>query len=181
MSSCLITSGIVPTGCDQQSAGIRKDKIWAFNACEITSLSETVPGEIDDITLVALATGFKIDVHRNTPMFTETLVSGANSGDSYQQSFTFRIIDDSTATREAINEHKGADLVFAYKKKNGKFELVGEGEGLRMTENERTTGAIAGDDVGDLITFTGDGFERKAPYFFDTDEATTEATLDALL
>lgn len=179
--ACLITAGVTPTGCDQQSAGILKDKIWVFNASEITAYTETTPGEISALTLVALTTGFKIDVHRNTAMASEELVTGANSGDSYTQSLTFRIIDDSTSTRNNIDALKGADLVFVVKKKNGKFVILGQGEGLRLTENPKTTGAVAGDDVGDVLTFSGDGFENKFRYFFDTSEATTEVTLDSYL
>lgn len=178
---CLATEGIT-SGCDLSTAGINKEKIWILNASEITAYTQT-DATISDIVLASGgAAAFKLDIHKNSGIFTETLAGAENSGSSWNQSFVCRILTDTDAARTWINENVHTDLVFVVKKKNNNFEVYGQGDGLRLADGtERTTGAKAGDDSGNVLTFIGDSFETQAPYFFDTDIATTEATLDAYL
>ena len=177
---CLITAGIT-SGCDLATAGINREKIWVFNASEITAYTEA-GSTVSALTLEALKTGFKLDIHKNSGVFEETLQGAENSGASYNQSFTCRILTDTDTVRTAINDMKHSDLVFVVKKKNGNFELYGHTDGLRMGDGSlKSTGAKAGDDAGDVLVFLGDSFENKAPFFFDTSEAATEVTLDSYL
>lgn len=178
--ACLATAGI-DSGCDLSTAGINREGIWIFNASEITAYTQ-VDATVSALTLESLKTAFKLDIHKNSGIFTETLAGAENSGSSFNQSFVCRILTDTDAARTWINENIHTDLVFVVKKKNNNFEVYGQGDGLRLADGtERTTGAKAGDDSGNVLTFIGDSFETQAPYFFDTDIATTEAALDAYL
>lgn len=180
MAGCIIGSGIAG-GCDEAIAGILRDKIWIFNASEITAYTQ-VGSTVSALTLVALATGFKLDIHKNTGFLDQPLNAAANSGSSRSQALTVRILGADDATLTAIDSYKNADLVIVYKAKDGNFTVAGQGEGLRLGDGTvSNSGAVAGDDAGNLLVFTGDGFETLAPLFFDTDEATTEATLDSYL
>jgi len=179
--ACLATAGITST-CDLATAGINREKIWIFNASEITAYTQTAATVSDIVLASGGSAAFKFDIHKNSGVFEETLQGAENSGASHNQSFTCRVLTDDDATRTVLNDIKHADLVFVVKKKNGNFEVYGQGDGLRLGDGTlKSTGARAGDDAGDVLIFLGDSFETKAPFFFDTDEATTEATLDAYL
>jgi hypothetical protein len=71
-------------------------------------------------------------------------------------------------------------LVFGVKDKDGNWYIIGETDGVEMTENTKSSGAAAGDDSGDVVTFSGVN-RGKVKKFFDTDAATTESTIDGYL
>ena len=74
----------------------------------------------------------------------------------------------------------GTSLVFAVKDKNGNWYIIGETDGVEMSENTKTSGAAPGDDTGDVVTFSGVN-RGKVKKFFITDAATTETTIDGYL
>ena len=179
---CAIAGGIDTPLCASRFAapGIERDKLWVFNKEDIATITSTVTGEVDVITMVGVTVAFKIDVHKNSAMFKETLVTSEEAAPYYEQSLTAKVIATDTATMTAIEDMVDVDLVFVVKAKNGKFKVVGENSGVKLTVNEYETGKTAGDAVGDTLEWTGLS-NGKARFFFDTDEATSEVTLDALL
>jgi hypothetical protein len=179
---CAIVGGVDTPLCASRFAapGIERDKLWVGNKEDIASFASTVTGEIDVITMVATKVLFKIDVHKNSAMFKEELVSGEDAAPFYNQTLTAKIISTDTATMTAIEDMVDVDLVFITKLKSGKFKVVGEHGGVKLTLNEYDTGKVAGDAVGDMLEWTGTN-NGKARFFFDTSEATSEVTLDALL
>lgn len=180
MAECLVTAGWgCPTCAEKfQTAGIEKDEVWVGNHSEITAYGSIVDGEINALTFAQYKGLFKLCFHKDTAQITEELVAGTNAGYHYTQTFEGRVIDDSTVTRNAIEDMVGVDVVIIAKKKNGKYKLIGENGGVSLEGNVNNTGAATGDDVGDLLTWTGIGLGR-ARYFLDIDEATTKTTLDS--
>lgn len=180
MAGCVITAGIDTPACANRFAapGIERDKLWVINKEHVTAITSTVTGEVDVITVSSPA--FKIDVHKNSAMFKETLVTSEESAPYYEQSLTAKIIATDTASMTAIEDMVDVDLVFIVKAKNGKFKMVGEDSGVKLTTNEYETGKVAGDAVGDTLEWTGLS-NGKSRFFFDTSEAASEVTLDALL
>jgi len=108
------------------------------------------------------------------------LAVGENAASHYTQNFTGRVIDDSTAIRNRIEDFVDVDVVIIFKKKNDRFWIFGETGGIQLTENPKTSGATTGDDTGDMLIFTGVN-NGKHRYFFDTDAATTQTVLDGLV
>jgi hypothetical protein len=72
------------------------------------------------------------------------------------------------------------DLVLAFKQRNGKFRVIGQTGGVKLTEQVYDTGKTEGDAIGDTLVFTGVE-NGKAKFFFDTSETATKATLDSYL
>ncbi len=70
----------------------------------------------------------------------------------------------------------GTSLVALFKDKNDKYYVLGETDGLELSENAKNSGAAPGDDTGDVLTFSGVN-RGKAKKFFKTDAATTETTV----
>lgn len=182
MAGCLIAGGVTAGGCSDRfsSPGIEHEGIYLFNRSEVLSFTSTVTGEISALTLEAFKTAFKLDVHKNTALYTETLTVSDEAAPFYEQSLTARITATDTTTMTAIEDLVGVDLLIVSHVKNGKFRVIGEWGGVKLTENEYNTGTVAGDAVGDTLVFTGQA-NGKSRFFFDTDEATTLATLDAYL
>lgn len=182
MAGCVIAGGIDTPACADRFAapGIERDKLWVFNKEEIATITSTVTGEVDVITMTGVTTAFKIDVHKNSAMFDEELVASEDSSPYYNQKLSVKIIATDTATMTAIEDMVDVDLVFVAKVKNGKFRVIGENSGVKLTLNTYETGKTAGDSVGEMLEFTGTN-NGKARFFFDTSEATSEVTLDALL
>jgi len=177
---CVIAGGIDTPLCASRfsSPGIERDKLWVINKEHVSTITSTVTGEVDVITVSSPA--FKIDVHKNSAMFKETLVTSEEAAPYYEQSLIAKVISTDTATMTAIEDMVDVDLVFIIKAKSGKFKVIGEDSGVKLTVNEYETGKIAGDPVGDTLEWKGLA-NGKARFFFDTDEATSEVTLDALL
>lgn len=183
MAECLITAGWAGPSCDEtfNVPGIEKDKIYVGNKSRISALSGAVDGEIDAVSFVDIADGlYALTVHKDTASWTEELQVGANSGFYYNQTLTFRTIDTSTAVRNAIEDMVGTSLVFFVKDKNGNWAVLGETDGVELSEQTKGSGAAAGDDTGDVLTFTGVN-RGKSKKFFDTDAATTDSTLAGYL
>ena len=128
MATCVIGQGIDGADCNSRfsSPGIEKDKIWIFNREEVLSFTSTVSGEVSALTLEALKTGFKMDVHKNTPMYKETLVTSDEAAAFYEQEFSAKIIANDTTTRQGIEAMVGVDLMIIFKGRNNKFQIVGE-------------------------------------------------------
>ena len=179
---CLTAGGIDTPLCANrfQAPGIERDKIWMLNKEEIATITSTVTGEVDVITMTGVTTAFKVDVHKNSVIYDEELVTSEDAAPYYTQKLSAKIIANDTATMTAIEDMVDVDLVFVVKLKSGKFKIIGEDSGVQLTLNTYSTGKVAGDAVGDMLELTGIS-NGKARFFFDTDEATSEATLDLLL
>jgi len=182
MAACAITNGWDCPDCTDRFnvPGIQRDEVWIANHADITAFVSVATGEVSDLTFATYKGLKKICFHKDTGSFAEELVRAANAGSHYNQTITGRVIDDSTATRNAIEDLVDVPVVIITKKKNGKFIIAGETGDLELNENTKGTGATTGDDTGDVLTFTG-SHPGKTRYFLDTDEATTQAALDALV
>ncbi len=182
MAGCAIAGGVDAAGCGDRfsSPGIEHESIYMLNRNEVLSFTSSVTGEISALVREATKVAFKLDVHKNTAIYDEKLVTSDESAPFYEQSLTARITATDTATMTAIEDMVGVDLLIVAHVKNGKFRVIGEWGGVKLTENEYSTGKVAGDAVGDTIVFTGQA-NGKSRFFLDTDEATTLAELETYL
>jgi hypothetical protein len=182
---CNIVAGITPTGCEQALPGVQNRRIWAMNFSDVTSFAYGSDNAVvTGITLESGKYAYKFDAHKNTVQFNEELQSAANSGDYYNETFEFRVIDDSLETLQASRGLLGSDLVFVTQKKNGNFYVLGTTEGLKLGDNTvHASGAAPGDDAGRMFSFAGVE-TNMSPMFRAAgvdSEADAIAYLDALL
>ena len=182
MAECVITAGWTGPSCDNtfNVPGIEKDKIYVANKSEISAFTSSVTGEIDGITFDTYKGLYAVTVHKDTASWSEELQVNANSGYYYNVSLSFRTIDNTTAVRNAINDMVGTSLVFVVKDKNGKWHVIGETDGVELSEQTKGSGAAPGDDTGDVLTFSGVN-RGKVKQFLDTNETTSDATLAGYL
>jgi hypothetical protein len=163
---CNIAKGITPTSCEQTLPGVKAQRIWAMNWSDIDSLTYASDGAV--VTAITLGAGkyaYKFDAHKNTPQFNEEHQSADNSGDYYNETFSFRVVDDSLETLISARGLLGSELVFVAQKKNGNFYILGTTEGLKLGDGTmHESGAAPGDDNGRMFSFTGIG-TNQSPMF----------------
>ena len=183
MAECKIAAGVTGASCAARfsSPGINHDDIYIFNHSEISAYTSSVTGEVSALSFQpTYEVGFKVAVHKDSGIYTETLQVSEEGAAYYEQSLSAKIIANDTDTRNAIEGFVGVDVVIAFKQKNGKYRIIGEAAGVKLSENVFDTGKVAGDGTGDTVVWTG--IENgKARFFFDTSEATTKTTLDGYL
>ena len=99
--------------------------------------------------------------------------------DTYDHSFDAVAVDVSQVAREEIEKMSFTKVCWIVQRKDGKYELLGYGSGMRLTAFPYV--------VGEGLPFTtatdpDEPGENKAPVeIFDTDAATTDALIDSLL
>jgi len=181
---CIISQGVSTPACGDRfsSPGINREDIWVFNHSEISAFTAGAQtGEISAITFSpSYEVGFVVATHKNSASFLEELQTSEEAAPFYNQTFTARIIANDTVTRNAIEDMVDVDLVIVFKQKNGKFRIIGESGGVKLTEQVYDSGKTAGDAIGDTLVFSGVE-NGKANFFFDTDEATTKTTVESYL
>jgi len=179
MADCLITTGWSCPDCTSKFniPGLERNELLIANKSEISAFTSATEGEVSAITFDTYKGFYRVCAHKDTASWQENLVVGANSGNHFTQTVTFRTIDPSTGVRNAIEDLVDVDVVVAVKSKRGDWWILGEDAGLRLTSNDKDSGAATGDDQGDLLTFSGVAL-GKARKFFITDAATTETTID---
>lgn len=179
MAECKITTGIDAPDCASKflEPGIKKENIYLANKSEIT-LTKDANDVVTGWTFDQYKGFIQVTAHKDTALWSEELVVGQNSGSYYNQTFTFRTIENSNTTKEAIEDMVDVDLVVILHEKPGRFVLLGETGGITMTENTAGSGATGGDDTGNLVTFTGTN-NGKHLIVLDTDEATTLTAIEA--
>lgn len=182
---CNIAQGITPTGCLQTLPGINPTRIWAFNYSDLSSLTAGTNGSnYAGIVLKPGAFAYKFDVYKNSANFTEEVQAADNSGDYYNQTVNFRVVDDSLETVLATQGLLGSELVFVMEKRNKRFYVLGDLEGLKFGEGSmHESGSAPGDDNGRVYTFLGI-VENNAKQLIvggTYNEAANIAALDALL
>lgn len=184
MAGCLITQGVDTPACGDRfsSPGINRDDVWIFNHTEIASFTTGAQtGEVSAITFSpSYEVGFILATHKNSGQYVEELQTSEEAAPYYNQTFSARIIASDTTTRNAIEGFVDVDVVIVFKQKSGKFRIIGEEGGVKLTENMYDTGKIAGDSIGDTLVWTGQE-NGKARFFFSTSEAATKTVLDGYL
>lgn len=181
MAECLVTAGIAANDCTEKFGvpGI-EDKFYIANHSEVTAYSETVPGEIDALSFTS-GKGVKEVFYKDaTGSYIDSLVSDSPSGFYYNQNLTVRVTNKLTATRNSIEDMVGVNVVLIVEDADGKWKIFGETKGLKLTVNDNNSGTVAGDEAGDLLTFTGINL-GKIKEFLATDKATTDALLSGYI
>jgi len=182
MAGCKITTGIDPAACGDRfsAAGVSRLDVYFFNKEDITAFTAGAnPKEISALVLASTTQGFKVTFNKETSMGAHEGTFDSN-GNYYTETFEGKILDESSATNKAIEDMVDIDLVIIFRSKSGKYYIYGQSSGVKLTGDAFSTGATTGDERGATLTFTG--IENARPdEFFDTDIATTKATLDTYL
>lgn len=179
MASCAITAGITSPACADKffTPGVQVSNIYMANYKEIASFSES-GNEISAISFDTYKGLYQLEIHPDSGEPSEELTTGGQAGSYYTQTFEARIMNTDSTTIGIIEDMVDTPLVLLTKTKKGDWLLLGRDGGITMSANTKKVGKTAGDEVGDMLTFTGVN-NGKMSLFFDTDAATTQALIES--
>ena len=182
MAACKITSGIDAPACGDRftAAGVSRLDVYFFNREDITTFTAgALDKEISALVLASTTQGFKVTFNKETAMGAHEGTFDEN-GNYYTETFEGKILDESSGVNKSIEDFVDIDLVIIFRSKSGKYYVYGQNSGVKLIGDTFSTGATTGDERGATLSF--EGIENQRPnQFFDTDDATTKATLDSYL
>ena len=178
MAGCVISTSILRAACGDRfgQPGISQDDVWISNFDDLEGNTRTaLKKEISALDYITGKQAYKFAMEKNTGQFDAELTS-ETSGSFYSETFTAKILDGSSTTAQTIEDYVDVPVVIVARLNDGSYVVMGLSGNLTMTGDAYSSGAASGDDRGSTLTWTGDENERFN-YFFDTDAATTKATL----
>lgn len=185
--SCVITDNIDCPSCGNVGAkgGLLKE-IYLFNWEELETGNEVTfaeDGSVSAINLDVYKVGYKWCGVRAT--------NGAKSFNTYNQEFQPETLSynqtvlgrfraDSQATLNLLDETKGGSFLIVVVTNNQKIRVFGVDGGLDLSALTEASGQVFTDDNSANLTFSGVA-DELAPFFLDTDYATSIALLESYL
>lgn len=189
-----LLAGCIGADCDNPVFAGMESKAWIFNKSEIASFTydSQNPNLITDITMKEIsagvnAVGYTISQLGKTPFTgTNTALVEGNAANKFTETFNFIVPDNSPAASMLLDNIANGKFVVVAKNEytgsdsKGAFQVYGAKKGLVATAMERDPyGEDA--DGGWAVTLTSENTPNSALFFYKTDAATTESTLDGLV
>lgn len=195
-----LLAGCIGADCDNPVFTGMESKAWIFNKSEIASFTydSQNPNLITDITMkeitpasgndpAVMAVGYTISQLGKTPFTgTNTALVEGNAANKFNEVFSFVVPDNSPAAAMLLDNIANGKFVVVAKNEytgsdsKGAFQVYGAKKGLVATAMERDPyGEDA--DGGWVVTLTSENTPNSALFFYKTDAATTESTLDGLV
>ena len=175
MPACsLLTGGFLAgeDNCNQVAAGVYHNRLWLANLDEITAWTVgATPNEYTDITFTGTDGLFALKVDKDSPVWREEYDPETKS---YYQEFTGKIADLGITARNFLDTLSGPDMVAIVELKAGVFKVIGKDSGAKLFTH---VGSSDQAEVGNMFSIRAENMAEPCPHFFDTDEATTLATL----
>jgi hypothetical protein len=151
--SCAITSGrTLP--CREGQGGI--SEVYFTELANKDSIT-TVDGAITAFTLTSGKKFFRYDLVKKTSSFEETIKANVENGTlAYEQMLNLIFNKGETSTRNQIRLLAQNVLLCIVKDKNNKYWLMGEENGVDLTEGKFSSGVNGEDRNGYELTFMGE-------------------------
>jgi hypothetical protein len=160
MATCactLITVGI-PCGCDNNLGGI--SAIYITDYCNLVTVTATA-GEVTALDIgqagSPATTMYEYCFNKNTSSLVEqAMISIENGSLYYTQTATIVIPRREVAKRNALAMLMQKNLLIIVKDQNGLYWLLGETNGVNITDINSTSGVVKSDLNGYTLTFVGE-------------------------
>lgn len=188
MDCSKITQGFLVAECDGPAIAGTSGRVVLVSYTDIDRTKSTEAGNvISAIVLKAGAKGYAVDSLPNAVVGDSPLTAGTYLS-TFQHTLTVRIFKKSEAAKKFVNQLSAARVVAIVEnnergaKGEVKYEVYGWRSGLVLTELAATTEMT--DNVAYQIGLGSSAAaqERSLPMsFFNTDEATTDEAVEALL
>lgn len=163
MAGCATLTGFT-MGCADVVGGL--SELYLAEWCDVASVTEA-SGTISAITMEATEVFYQYELDRNNSSFTSEINRSQENGTTfYTQNLTFKLKNNSVATRNEVVELAKATLVAIVKDNNGNYYYLGQDSGLDLSAGSQTSGLAKGDMAGFEITLTGE--ESEAPKDVDS-------------
>ena len=154
---CSTITGGIDKGCKTSIGGIRK--IYITDLCNV--LGTVLGSPITTISSITMASGalfYEFAFNKNTSTYTEvTTGDQANGTQVVTQTVTLKLARREKSKRDILALLMGfKDLAVIVQDGNGLFWLLGEINGIVMTENNSENGTATADFNGYTLTLVGE-------------------------
>jgi hypothetical protein len=157
--ACALTQGYT-LDCKDSLGGIKA--AWFIAHADVTAVTEA-SGVVTAITKAAGKRFYKYQLVRNTSSVTENVTASVENGTVfYAQELSIILNKMQANTRNEILLLAQTNLMAVVEDANGKYWLLGKGNGLDLTGGNSGSGTAQGDRNGYTLTFGG-GEKELAP------------------
>lgn len=172
--ACDNLTGGISRGCENNQGGIKK--LYLVELDNIDTISHGSPiDNVDDITMVTNKVFYEFEFNKNTSNFTEVTTNTQETGTTVVTQTVTLVLNYREQTKRdvLILLGKFKELVAIVKDANNKYWVLGETNGLILTENNSETGTTKADRNGYTLTFIGEEPEEA--------RETTEAVVTSVI
>lgn len=193
MADCSkIQLGFEMDSCEDTALAGTAGRILLINYSDVdralSKMSATDPNVVESLVLKTGAVAYEVDSMPGSAVLGESGLVVGTYKSGFSHSVTGRIFKKNEDAKSFINQLPNALVIALVENKNlgddgdTKYELYGWGAGLRLTEHTGSTD-MPDDAPYTFVLATPENTREPSlpPSFFDTDMATTDAAVDALL
>lgn len=157
--SCALSQGYL-LDCKDSLGGIKA--AWFIAHADVTAVTEA-SGVVSAVTKSAGKVFYKYQLVRNTSSVTENITSSVENGTVfYAQELSIILNKMQANTRNEILLLAKNNMMVIVEDANGKYWLLGRGNGLDLSGGNSGSGTAQGDRNGYTLTFSG-GEKELAP------------------
>lgn len=155
--ACTSLSGGITKGCDNNQGGIKT--IYFTELENVTAFTHGSPAEnITGITMDGATKFYEFEFNKNTSTYTEVTTHTLETGTKVVTQTATLVLNYREQTKRDTLLLLGnfKELACIVKDANNKFWVLGETNGLTLTENNSETGTVKTDRNGYTLTFVGE-------------------------
>jgi len=177
--ACKAETGLTVSCEDLLRVGGLDKTFWVGYLSELdTQISLAQTTDIRSIDFAAYGGLRRFDGNKFSHSFTVEVQRAAGGNISFKQTFTAKLLSDSTADDVVLQDMTlGNDIFVVAQDNNRQFFILGAGNGLQLESGTGTTGETGDADMRDTIVLSGN--EKTRPLRFAL-EAGYQATLNYL-
>lgn len=156
--ACVAFSGGIALNCENNIGGLTKVYLTDFeNVTGITASG----GTVSVIGMESATNFYEFEFNRNSATLTEDLTKDIAAGSAFfTQTLTLTIPRRDVEKRNTLSLLTQRDLACIVKDSNGFYWLLGEEEGMYLSEATSTSGTAKADGSNYVLTLIGEELER---------------------
>lgn len=155
--ACNVETGITNTCDDLLRVGGVDLTFWVTYKSQLdTQISLAQTADIQSLDFGSYGGLVRFDGNKFSHSFGSELTVAAGGNKSYKQTFTAKLLSNSTADDLSLKQLAlGNDIIIIAQDNNQKFFILGAGNGLSAESDVQNTGQTADSDTSHTITLTG--------------------------
>jgi hypothetical protein len=158
--ACVAFSGGIALNCENNIGGLTKVYLTDFD--NVTGITAS-GGTVSTISMEASTNFYEFEFNRNSATLTEDLTKDIAAGSAFfTQNLTLTIPRRDVEKRNTLSLLTQRDLACIVKDSNGFYWLLGETEGMYLSEATSTSGTAKADGSNYVLTLIGEELERAS-------------------
>lgn len=150
--SCLLTAGLNAQECRDTVGGVIS--FYITNYANVESIDKAVDGSVTGITMTTGTTFYTFTPNKNTSTWGQTIQGTPESGTlGFEHTATMVFSKNEQADINTVKLLGMSNTMVIVKERSGRYYLLGEFEGMELTEGNFASGTVLADTNGWTLTF----------------------------